>query len=578
MQQEFYQQTKPCQNKRKSKYCIGDFDITPDDFTFYEKINVPPPSFCPECRLQRRLVWMKGIDLFYRKCDLCQEMKLSMYHPDAPYVVYCDRCWWSDNWDARGYGQSYDSTRPFFEQWNELFHKTPILGLSIDKTTGELSSFCNHVGHSKNCSLVFYADYNEECMNCYMLTRAKNTLDSANCMDAENIYDCSHVYKTYNLVGSFGNNRFCYDSYFTRDCEGVNNCFGSISENKTEYMFLGQKMTKDGWQEKIKEIDLGSYTNYQYWKKLAFEYFKTVSPKPNWDSLSVNCTGSYVFHSKNAKDCLDVIDCEDSRYLMMIKNGKVKDCYDYTDWGMNCERLYECMTVGEGATDVYFCHESGHSILDVQYSKLSIGGSHHFGCVSMKKQEYCILNKQYSKEDYEKLKMQIVEEMNNNPYISLEGQQYRYGEFFPPEFSPHAYNDTFAHRFFPLSEEETIEKGLGWYVVEPKEYTITMNTDELPDHIQKVGDTILSEVIQCPNCPRGYKVMQKELDFLRQRHLPLPRMCPFCRVWQKIDMWVDNMKLVHRNCALCNVEFKTHIKKDKYPVVYCPACWKKEYR
>jgi hypothetical protein len=37
---------KTCQNKDKSKYCMGDFEITPDDFTFYEKIKVLPPTFC----------------------------------------------------------------------------------------------------------------------------------------------------------------------------------------------------------------------------------------------------------------------------------------------------------------------------------------------------------------------------------------------------------------------------------------------------------------------------------------------------------------------------------------------------
>ncbi|MFA6585673.1 MAG: cytochrome C551 [Candidatus Paceibacterota bacterium] len=40
---------KTCQN------CKKDFTIEPEDFNFYEKINVPPPTFCPECRMVRRL-------------------------------------------------------------------------------------------------------------------------------------------------------------------------------------------------------------------------------------------------------------------------------------------------------------------------------------------------------------------------------------------------------------------------------------------------------------------------------------------------------------------------------------------
>ena len=44
-------ETKQCQN------CKKDFIIEPDDFGFYEKIKIPPPTFCPECRMQRRLAW-----------------------------------------------------------------------------------------------------------------------------------------------------------------------------------------------------------------------------------------------------------------------------------------------------------------------------------------------------------------------------------------------------------------------------------------------------------------------------------------------------------------------------------------
>lgn len=138
-------QTKSCQN------CKQDFTIEPEDFLFYEKIKVPPPTFCPSCRLQRRLMWMIGVVLFKRKCDLCKKDGIAMYEPDAPYVVYCQKCWWSDNWDAKDYGIDFDDTKPFLEQWNELLHQTPILGLSVDSTTGEYSPYTNHTGNSKSC-------------------------------------------------------------------------------------------------------------------------------------------------------------------------------------------------------------------------------------------------------------------------------------------------------------------------------------------------------------------------------------------------------------------------------------------
>ncbi len=117
---------RACQNKGKSKYCMGDFEITPDDCTFYEKMKVPSPTFCPTCRLQRRLAWFNLINLFYRDCDLCHTQFISMYPKEAQYTAFCPTCWWSDKWSYKDYAQDIDFSRPFMNQVNELIHKVPL--------------------------------------------------------------------------------------------------------------------------------------------------------------------------------------------------------------------------------------------------------------------------------------------------------------------------------------------------------------------------------------------------------------------------------------------------------------------
>src|SRR3989338_8888918 len=84
-----------CQN------CKQDFVIELEDFNFYEKIKVPPPTFCPECRTVRRLCWRNEMSLFKRKCDVPghEEMPISFLHPDEKLVVYDSKFWWSDGWD-----------------------------------------------------------------------------------------------------------------------------------------------------------------------------------------------------------------------------------------------------------------------------------------------------------------------------------------------------------------------------------------------------------------------------------------------------------------------------------------------
>ena len=134
-------ETKNCQN------CKNQFVIEPEDFTFYQKIKVPPPTWCPECRLIRRLSHTNVVNLYKRKCDLCKKEVISRYTPDAPYQIYCPHCWWSDKWDPLDYGREYDFSRSFFEQFNELWRQVPLLGLALDLPSAIESPYANDSGH-----------------------------------------------------------------------------------------------------------------------------------------------------------------------------------------------------------------------------------------------------------------------------------------------------------------------------------------------------------------------------------------------------------------------------------------------
>ena len=116
-------ETRSCQN------CKQDFIIEAEDFSFYEKIKVPPPTWCPECRFQRRLLWRNERNLYHRQCELCNRNFITMYSADKPFSVYCPECWWSDKWDSLRYGRDYDFSRPFFEQFKELMLRVPRMSL-----------------------------------------------------------------------------------------------------------------------------------------------------------------------------------------------------------------------------------------------------------------------------------------------------------------------------------------------------------------------------------------------------------------------------------------------------------------
>ncbi|PIR46934.1 MAG: hypothetical protein COV07_01575 [Candidatus Vogelbacteria bacterium CG10_big_fil_rev_8_21_14_0_10_45_14] len=392
-------------------------------------------------------------------------------------------------------------------------------------------------------------------------------------MDCENCYDSGNCFKNYNCAYTF-QARQNVDCKFLSYSGGCTNCFASTNLKNKSYVFLNEQLTKEEYQKKVGEIDLGSYKVYEYWKDKARDHWKKYPPRPAYDDFSVDCEGSsYIFESKNCKDSFEVVGAEDCRFLDLIASGNVKDTYDLTQFGANLDMVYDSCEIGKDARDIQFSFNSGLDLMDVRYSAFLTSTAHHFGCVSVRKSEYCILNKQYSKEEFDVLKKRIIKDMEENPYVSKEGHVYKYGEFFPPEFSPHAYNGTFANFFFPLSKEDVLKKGLRWLEPEEKEYKVTIVAKDLPDNIKDVEDSLLKDVIGCMKCKRGFRVIKKELEFLRSNCLPLPRNCPFCRIGEKIELWIKNRKLIDRVCDKCGVDFKTYCDKERAPHVLCKKCY-----
>jgi len=558
-----------CQN------CKNPFTIEPEDFVFYKKIQVPAPTFCPECRLQRRLAFHNLLNLYKRPCDLCKKDTISMYPPEAPYTVYCPLCWWSDNWDPFSYGRAYDFSRPFFGQFNDLLHVAPLLGLSMDIPTLPTSPYCNFAGHLKNCYLVFWGDYNEDSGYGFFFVHNKSVFDCALTRTSELLYDSQHCFKDYHGVG-LDQVTESLDCFFLRDCVNCKNCFASANLRNKQYYIFNKQYSKEEYFEEIKKYDLGSYAAYRDIKNRAEEHWRDFPPEPWRHEKSINVTGNYIHESRNCRECFEVVGAENSRHVMMVTDPPIKDSYDISGWGNNLELSYDSGVVGEGSSRLRFCHDSGIELYDAEYCKQVFGGSHQFGCVSAKKGTYCVLNKKYPKEDFENLRTKIVQHMNDMPYIDPRGTMYRYGEFFPADLSPSAYNETLAQKFFPLAKKEALAKGYGWRDEEVKTHTSTMQIENLPDHIKDAPDSIVNEIICCAACGKGYKIVPIELAFLRRMHLPLPRECPFCRIGAKFDRWVKKKRMLLRTCDKCGDTFSTPYEAKEAPSIFCKKCWQEQ--
>ncbi|HAQ02731.1 hypothetical protein A2467_02170 [Candidatus Nomurabacteria bacterium RIFOXYC2_FULL_36_8] len=563
-------ENRTCQN------CKVDFTIEPDDFLFYEKIKVPAPTWCPECRMIRRFSHQNTWNLFWRNCDKCGKKTLSMYSSYEKIKVYCQPCWWKDDWDGTEYAMDYDSSRPFLEQVKEIIHKTPYVSLNNLYLMNKNCDYVNSTGQCRDCFMIFWADF---CDNVYYSTLLNTLKFSSDCIRgyfSELCYESVGFSRCYRTFFSEECDD-CIDVWFSRDCYNCTNCIGCVNLRGESNCIFNIKYTKEEYLEKLKELNLDSWKSLNELKIKSKEFWIT---KPIRDfhthSLSVNVSGDYVYESKNSKEMYISNGAEDCKYCQLITVKPVEDCFDYSGWGDNASQIYEGITVGNNSSSVYFSFECWPDSMNLQYCYWNISGKNNLGCVNLKRKQHCILNKEYSKEEFEKLKTEIIEDMKVNPYIDKTGKKFYYGEFFPPEFSLFPYNKSNAMRFFPKTKEEAISLGYEWSDVLNPNHTTTIKASDLPDSILETNDSILNEIIGCRDCGRAYKIVEGELNLLRKMNLPIPHECPKCRENKRFER-MDPIKLHKRNCMKCGVGISTPYSKDRPEIVYCAKCYQQEF-
>jgi len=567
---------KKCQN------CKQSFTIEQDDFAFYEKIQVPPPTFCSECRLQRRLAWRNMRSIYKRKCDKCDKTTISIYSQDKPYVVYCATCWWGDKWDAMDYGRDYDFNRGFFEQFDELIHQVPLVSRYGIEPTAVHSDYVNMFKDIKDCYLCFHVDFIERCLYCYYGGYIKDCNALAFSHGSEQCYESMAVQQC-NKVFYSKYSESCLDSWFLKNCSGCTNVFASANlRNKQYYIFNEPYANKNAYEEKLKELgfDSTSYSSVQNFKQQAQKHWSKYPSKYVHGLKNVDTTGELVNNSKNSKSAFFVRDGENIKYAMFLVDGANKDSMDWTQYGDNGELMYEIFAGGGGA---YNCHFGIFNLTssDIEYNQFVINSKDCFGNVSIRNKQYCILNKQYTKEEYESLRNKIIAKMKTDG---------EYGEFFPIAMSPFGYNETTAQEQFPLDQTDAQAKSYKWSDIDALrgKYEPTMQASELADKITDVGDDVLKQIISCDSCGRAYQIVPAELQFHRKLSLPLPRLCIDCR-HDELMKWRNPFKLWPRQCmcdlsnhqphasgSMCPNKFETSYSPESKEIVYCEQCYQAE--
>jgi len=533
--------------------CSHSFTITDQDRQFYQKLEVPEPTLCPSCRQQRRMAWANQINLYKRKCDATGDDIISAYHPDSPLKIYSQAYWGSDKWEALDYGRDFDFSRPFFEQWYELAKEVPRPSLHTDFEFDENSDYTNYAGKNQNCYMLFDSDYNRDCYYSMSVNKSTNCMDNYRIKESELCYECIDCLKCYSLYYSQDCDN-CSDSAFLKNCIAVKNSFMCSNLKNKEYYIFNKPYGKETYEKLLKS--LSSHSALQKYFK-DWDEFKIQYPQKYIHGVqNENVSGDYLINSKNSENCFDSMELWDCKYFTR-SFGSAKDCMDCDECGNGIERFYDSAFSGYNEQNFRWCMFCLNQASDLSYCFYSHSSQNCFGCVGVVRKKFCILNKQYSEEEYFELLPRIIKHMKETG---------EYGEFFPVKYSDFAYNETLSQEYYPLTKERAEEQGFRWRVSEKKEYLPA--SAEVPDDSRDADTSICDELFSCEDCKKNYKIVDHEYKFIQKQGVIIPKKCFACRHKARFDL--RNLRTLYdRNCDKCGTDIKTTYSPEQSEIVYC---------
>jgi hypothetical protein len=530
------------------------FPIDAIDQAFYAKLGVPAPTLCPPERMRRRWAW-RGKDFYIRRCDGCKQPTMSWTPTEVTDVaLYCEDCFRKDDFDARIYGRPFDFTRPFFEQFMELYRVVPKH--ASNAMQNENCNFIVSSHQNKNCYMTDETDYSRDCLFGYTIQSCADIVEALYVHHSEIGYRLSKAENCHTVF--FSQNVFsCSDSAFLQNCRACRHCIGCANLYQAEYHVFNEPVSKAEYERIWSEIFSGDPALFAAWEE-KLQRFLTEQFAPA--VLSINCEnsdGNYLTNCNAVQGCFFVDNSRDCRYCTDIHYSS--DCYDVNIY--EGELLYESLHVGPKAYRNLFCMMVWYSS-NVCYSADSYNLRDCFGVVGLKNERYAVLNVTYPESEYEALVRKIISHMRDTG---------EWGEFFPMEYSPIPYNRTMAQRFFPLTEAEARSRGVKWSKEERLESSAALHL--APQTAGEVTD--VSKIYRCEASGRPFRYTAQEIAFYQRFGLPLPRVSPQVRV-ERLWLRLGERSLEPRICASCNIQIQSALPHGHRGPVYCLDCYRQK--
>jgi len=533
-----------------------------EEISWYKKFNVPPSKRSPLTRMRYLTSTFSSGQLWYNKHANTGKPVITYVHPATGIRVLPDEEWFGR--DFIDVALDYDSSRPLFDQ---------LWGLRLKVPKGASG---NYEKCENSISVFSYGDVNSYFVGA---CKSKNSLCSIVALDTENsaeVYNSFGVTNSYRVVRCdrvfncryIQESKDCVNVFFAFDCRNCENCFGATNQRNKSYIWFNEQLTKEVWEERFKNIDLGDRLAVER----EMEQFGSLLDRAIWpENFNDKCMdsiGEYLTDSTN------------NQYVYTSNGGARNNAWCIWAIG-NSEQNFVCADPADAQENYYTagCANSFRCKYSYVTSRcqnceycLDIYDSENcFACIGLRHKQFCILNKQYSEEDYWKLVDEIKTKMLETGVYEDSLPAKFSGAYFPESGATTYYlaprelgNQMEAHMFDPNSED-----AIGEELMKARDVT---PISEIPSRAEDV-DQLEGKVFKDPTLNRRFGFIKPELDFYKHMHVAPPMEHQIERV-RRVILMANSGVMEKGICHHCSKEIM-FAKNAMYPTrkIYCKDCY-----
>jgi hypothetical protein len=467
--------------------------------------SLPLPSVHPFENIRQIYSFSAHMYLHRSKSALSGVPQLSMFDTERGYRICTIDEFWSDSVDNIEFGVPFDFNRSLAEQWGSLLHRVYLPPLNITNVEG--SDYVTSARNVKNCYLCFAINDSQDCLYCMHHNNGNDNLYCIGakycqycfgCLDVERCYSCQHLQDCQDCSSCFG----------CSDCADCHDCIGCAGLRHARNCLFNSGVSKEKVDAFRAENDFAEQKARRELLARCEEFIAAQNHQTQYNINAEECSGIYIVNSRNLLQCYHASGSEDCGYLLVGNDSR--DCW--RGYGVRSELCYQAGPIH--TTGLVYASRVWGGENNV-YSHLLYNCSNCFGCIGLVRKSYCVLNRQYKREEYFEIVPRIIAQMSANG---------EWGEFLSPKYAPLYYEESLGPDLIEsVSDAELSRRGYCTRPAVQQGAVGEIDSSSLPEHIDQVDvGELAGRSVAGAASGQAFRYQRKELEFYKKHRIALP--------------------------------------------------------